>query len=79
MGTNGHVPELLDAATVKRSDGTTSLYLVMDLYPTDLADFLKNCPRSNLTEQKVIKILYTLLCGMNYLDSAGILHRDLKP
>lgn len=31
-----------------------------------------------MTQFKLKKILYNLLCGVNYIHSAGIIHRDIK-
>lgn len=32
-----------------------------------------------LSEDHVKILMYNMLCGMNFLHTAGIMHRDLKP
>lgn len=34
---------------------------------------------ADLSEVNIQVIMYSLLCGVNYMHSAGIIHRDLKP
>lgn len=41
-------------------------------------DFIKNRKRC-LSEAKVKKYLYQLVCGLNHLHKNGIFHRDIKP
>jgi mitogen-activated protein kinase 1/3 len=49
----------------------------MELCDTDL----KNLINSNkiLKEDQVRKIMFDILCGLDYMQKCGIIHRDLKP
>lgn len=52
----------------------------MDYTRMDLGKLLqKNDELSEFTEDHVICIVYNILCSLNFLDSANVLHRDLKP
>ena len=40
---------------------------------------LNNEPKVSLSEEHVVTILYNLLSALNYIHSANIIYRDLKP
>ena len=54
------------------------LYIVTEAMECDLAAILR-ADSFELTEQHVQFISYQILCGLKYLHSGGVLHRDLKP
>lgn len=55
------------------------MFLVMKLVDLDLKKLFETVPRTKLSEDHVITILYNMLCAINFLHSANIVHRDLKP
>jgi serine/threonine protein kinase len=55
-----------------------SVFLIMELMPTDLKSLMSD-PYLKFDDEHAVIILYNILCGMAFLDAAGILHRDLKP
>lgn len=57
--------------------GSSDLYLVLELATTDLRKLLKS--QLYLNEQQVCLIMYELLIALNYMHSAGIINRDIKP
>ena len=54
------------------------LYLVMDYMPKDLRGMLSDT-KVRLEEDHVVVMIYNLLCAINFMHSANIMHRDLKP
>ncbi len=61
-------------ATVANFD---TIYLVLDIADASLANLIKS--HLHLDAKQVRKIMYNMLLGLNYVHSAGVLHRDLKP
>lgn len=62
---------------------STDIYLVTELMSTDLLHVLAIANRTQskfeLRPEQAQYLFYQLLCGMQYIGSAGVLHRDLKP
>ena len=56
-----------------------SLFIVMQEAFTDVDNFLDDSHEVNLQEQHVVKMLYQMLCSLQFMHSAGIIHRDIKP
>jgi len=53
------------------------IFLVLELLPADLLK--KIYSPNNMSRLATKKVMYGLLCGVNYLHSRKIVHRDIKP
>lgn len=63
--------------STKNQMGLEELYIIMECADTDLRKLTQSA--IYLTDEQVKKILYQLVCGVKYIHSADIAHRDLKP
>ncbi|KAL1132373.1 hypothetical protein AAG570_010328 [Ranatra chinensis] len=55
------------------------LYLVFEHVDQDLATYMEKCPPPGLPAVTIKNLMHQILCGVDFLHSHRILHRDLKP
>ena len=80
MKSNVFTSKLIEIIAPETFDGPDSyLFLVMDYYKLDMRQFLNEATKLKYDEVDVVRIIYQLLCGINFLHSANLMHRDLKP
>jgi cell division cycle 2-like len=53
------------------------VFLVMEYVNNDLSELMDNKPE-NFDQNHLTTIVYNFCCAINFLHSAGIIHRDLK-
>lgn len=51
----------------------------MEYVPHDIRTMLDKIKSDCLSEEHVKIIMYNLLCSLNFMHSAGLMHRDIKP
>ena len=45
----------------------------------DLKSYILAQNKEDFGEEEIKKILYSILCSLNFIHTANIVHRDLKP
>ena len=55
------------------------LFIVMEYMQTDMKKIFCSVPQVALEEIHIIQIIYNLLCSLNFMHTANIVHRDIKP
>ncbi|KAG8342776.1 Protein tyrosine kinase Protein kinase domain [Trypanosoma vivax] len=61
----------------ENKDAFSDIYIVMDLYDTDLHRIIRS--RQNLTNEHYQYLMIQAFRGLHYLHTAKVMHRDLKP
>lgn len=53
--------------------------LVMNFVDADMGSIMESAEDLDLTENHILTMMYNILCSLNFLHTANIMHRDLKP
>lgn len=54
-------------------------FIVMEFVDSDLKQVCLTANNIEFSEEHVVTILYNLLCAINFIHSANVMHRDIKP
>lgn len=74
---NQFVVNLLDIFYDYNNPYFDTIYLIFECAPSDLKKIIKS--NLNLSMLDVKLLVYHILCGLKYIHSCAVLHRDLKP
>ncbi|GIX66073.1 cell-cycle-associated protein kinase MAPK, putative [Babesia caballi] len=72
-----NVVKVLDIVIPSDLENFNVLYVVLEIAASDIKLLVRS--PAFLNDNHIRLLMYNLLCGVNYLHSAGIYHRDLKP
>ena len=74
---NQFIVELLDIMYDKDDPNFDTIFLIFECLPSDLKKIIKSNLHLNMIDVKLL--VYHILCGLKYIHSCAVLHRDLKP
>lgn len=75
MRENLHTVQLIDLLA---SPDMSDIFIVMEYVSNDLRQLVGQ-DQIGFTEKHTITIIFRLLCALNFLHKANVMHRDLKP
>lgn len=70
---------ILPAKSKEQLESFHDLFIVMTLVEHTLFSLFDQIAQVDFTEQHLLCILYNTLCCMHFLETANVLHRDLRP
>ena len=70
-----HTIKILDLIV---SENLSDIFIVTNYVENDLKNALKSY-KDGPSNEDITTILFKLLCGINFLHKANVMHRDLKP
>ncbi|XP_058826151.1 MAPK/MAK/MRK overlapping kinase-like [Topomyia yanbarensis] len=71
-------PNVVSFVDILHDELNGNLTLVMELMDMSMYDYIKNRKRC-LSEKRVRRFLFQIVCGLHHLHRNGIFHRDIKP
>ena len=74
---HNNIVNLVDVQKPEQETGFDDIYFATEFMETDLHKVIYS--KQKLTDEHVQYFIYQILCGTNYMHSAGVVHRDLKP
>lgn len=74
---NMFVVDLLDIMYDDDNPFFDTIFLIFECAPSDLKKIIKSALHLNIIDVKLL--VYHILCGLKYIHSCAVLHRDLKP
>ena len=74
-----NIVRLVDICHGPRYDREMVLYLVFEHVDQDLNSYLQRFPLPGLGAEKIKDLMWQILCGVDFLHSHRIVHRDIKP
>ena len=74
------IQQQLDEYTHVNLNSFKQIFLVMEYIESDLKKILNSVHRGTvLEEDHIVTMMYNSLCALNFIHSANLMHRDLKP
>lgn len=74
------IQQQLDDYTHVNLSNFKQIFLVMEYIESDLKKILNSVHRGTvLEEDHIVTMMYNSLCALNFIHSANLMHRDLKP
>ena len=74
---NQFIVLLLDIIYDSSNPNFDTIFLIFECAPSDLKKIIKRAIYLNMLDIKLL--VYHILCGLKYIHSCAVLHRDLKP